>query len=129
MCIRDSFILKIMTGQKITLSSYITILKQVFKNNVKKFVHTSTSEVYGSAQFTPIDEKHPINAQSPYAATKVAADQLVNSYRDTFGLNTITLRPFNTFGPRQSIRAVIPRIFSRKTRMPSLVTVQALGRE
>lgn len=95
------------------INGTLNLLESSLENNVKKFVHTSTSEVYGSAQFTPIDEKHPINAQSPYAATKVAADQLVNSYRDTFGLNTITLRPFNTFGPRQSERAIIPSIINQ----------------
>tara|TARA_Y100000389_G_C17446256_1_gene511802 strand:+ start:932 stop:1930 length:999 start_codon:yes stop_codon:yes gene_type:complete len=91
----------------------LNLLQSSVDNKVKKFIHTSTSEVYGSAQYIPIDEKHPINAQSPYAASKVAADQLVNSYRDTFGLNTITLRPFNTFGPRQSDRAVIPAIINQ----------------
>ena len=95
------------------INGTLNLLESSLENNIKKFVHTSTSEVYGSAQFTPIDEKHPINAQSPYAATKVAADQLVNSYRDTFGLNTITLRPFNTFGPRQSERAIIPSIINQ----------------
>jgi len=95
------------------INGTLNLLESSLENKVKKFVHTSTSEVYGSAQFTPIDEKHPINAQSPYAATKVAADQLVNSYRDTFGLNTITLRPFNTFGPRQSERAIIPSIINQ----------------
>ncbi len=95
------------------INGTLNLLESSLENNVKKFIHTSTSEVYGSAQFTPIDEKHPINAQSPYAATKVAADQLVNSYRDTFGLNTITLRPFNTFGPRQSERAIIPSIINQ----------------
>lgn len=95
------------------INGTLNLLESSLENNVKKFIHTSTSEVYGNAQFTPIDEKHPINAQSPYAATKVAADQLVNSYRDTFGLNTITLRPFNTFGPRQSERAIIPSIINQ----------------
>ena len=95
------------------INGTLNLLESSLEKNVKKFIHTSTSEVYGSAQFTPIDEKHPINAQSPYAATKVAADQLVNSYRDTFGLNTITLRPFNTFGPRQSERAIIPSIINQ----------------
>ncbi len=95
------------------INGTLNLLESSLENNVKKFVHTSTSEVYGSAQYTPIDEKHPINAQSPYAATKVAADQLVKSYRDTFGLNTIVLRPFNTFGPRQSERAIIPSIINQ----------------
>ena len=76
-------------------------------------LHTSTSEVYGSAQYTPIDEHHPLNAQSPYAATKVAADQLVLSYYRSFNLPVSIIRPFNTFGPRQSLRAVIPTIISQ----------------
>lgn len=73
-----------------------------------RLVHTSTSEVYGTAQRTPQDETHPLNPQSPYAASKVAADALVSSYVKSFGLDAVTLRPFNTFGPRQSVRAVIP---------------------
>ena len=75
-----------------------------------KVVHTSTSEVYGTAVYTPQDEKHPLQAQSPYAASKIAADKLVESFHLTYGLPVITLRPFNTYGPRQSERAVIPTI-------------------
>lgn len=75
-----------------------------------KLIHTSTSEVYGSAQYTPMDEKHPISPQSPYAASKVAADALVQSFRLSYGMDCVTLRPFNTYGPRQSERAVIARI-------------------
>ena len=73
-------------------------------------IHTSTSEVYGTAQYVPIDEKHPLNAQSPYAATKTAADQLALSYYASFELPVAVVRPFNTFGPRQSARAIIPTI-------------------
>lgn len=75
-----------------------------------KLVHTSTSEVYGTALYTPQDEKHPLRAQSPYAASKCAADLFVNAYTLTYGMDTVTLRPFNTYGPRQSERAVIPSI-------------------
>lgn len=75
-----------------------------------KLVHTSTSEVYGTALYTPQDEKHPLQAQSPYAASKIAADKLVEAYTCTYGMDTVTLRPFNTYGPRQSERAVIPSI-------------------
>ena len=82
-------------------------------NNVELFVNTSTSEVYGSAQYIPIDEKHPLNAQSPYAASKIAADQLALSYYRSFALPVTILRPFNTFGPRQSQRAAIPAIISQ----------------
>ena len=73
-----------------------------------KLVHTSTSEVYGTALYTPQDENHPLQAQSPYAASKIAADKLVEAYTNTFDMDTVTLRPFNTYGPRQSERAVIP---------------------
>lgn len=91
----------------------LNILEACRTTGIDRLVHTSTSEVYGSAQYVPIDEEHPLNAQSPYAATKIAADQLVNSYRCSFGLPTVTLRPFNTFGPRQSARAVIPTIITQ----------------
>ena len=91
----------------------LNILEACKKFNIKKFLHTSTSEVYGSAQYTPIDEKHPLNAQSPYAATKIAADQLVLSYHRSFNLPATIIRPFNTFGPRQSLRAVIPTIITQ----------------
>jgi dTDP-glucose 4,6-dehydratase len=80
---------------------------------VGRMVHTSTSETYGTAQYVPIDEKHPLHAQSPYAATKVAADQLAYSYYASFGTPVVTVRPFNTYGPRQSARAVIPTIISQ----------------
>ncbi|MEI9476338.1 MAG: SDR family NAD(P)-dependent oxidoreductase [Deltaproteobacteria bacterium] len=82
-------------------------------SSVEKIVHTSTSEVYGTAQYTPIDEKHPLQAQSPYAASKIAADKLAESYYLSFNLPIATIRPFNTFGPRQSLRAVIPTIISQ----------------
>lgn len=77
---------------------------------IQRIVHTSTSEVYGTAQYVPIDEKHPLQAQSPYAASKIAADKVVESYYLSFGLPVTTLRPFNTYGPRQSLRAIIPTI-------------------
>lgn len=78
--------------------------------NVEKIVHTSTSEVYGTATYSPIDEKHPLQAQSPYAATKIAADKLAESYCKSFGLPVAIARPFNAYGPRQSARAIIPTI-------------------
>lgn len=78
-----------------------------------RVVNTSTSEVYGTPQSLPINVGHPLRAQSPYAATKIAADQLCQSYACSFGLDVVTLRPFNTFGPRQSARAVIPAILSQ----------------
>jgi len=79
----------------------------------EKIIHISTSEVYGTAQYTPIDEKHPINPQSPYAATKASADYMALSFYSSFNLPITILRPFNTFGPRQSARAVIPTIITQ----------------
>jgi NAD dependent epimerase/dehydratase len=78
-----------------------------------RVVVTSTSEVYGTAVYTPMDEKHPLQAQSPYSASKIAADKLAESYHLSFGLPVVTVRPFNTYGPRQSARAVIPTIVSQ----------------
>lgn len=80
---------------------------------VSRIVHTSTSEVYGTAQFVPITEAHPLNAQSPYAATKIGADQLALSFAASFGMPVTVIRPFNTYGPRQSARAVIPTIIGQ----------------
>jgi NAD dependent epimerase/dehydratase len=80
---------------------------------LERIVHTSTSEVYGTAQYIPIDEKHPLQAQSPYAASKIAADKLAESFYLSFDLPITTIRPFNTFGPRQSLRAIIPTIISQ----------------
>lgn len=82
-------------------------------NTIKRVVHTSTSEIYGTAQNVPIDEKHPVNPQSPYAATKSGADQLALTFNRSFDLPVTVIRPFNTFGPRQSARAVIPTIISQ----------------
>lgn len=92
------------------INGAINILEAAKKNNIKKTLITSTSEVYGSAQKIPITEEHPLSAQSPYAATKIASDQLALSYYRSFKLPVSVIRPFNTFGPRQSLRAVIPSI-------------------
>jgi len=89
------------------------VLEAAKRNNIKKVIHTSTSEVYGSAIYTPIDELHPINPQSPYAASKVAADSLAFSYYKSFNIPVCIVRPFNTFGPRQSGRAVITTIIAQ----------------
>jgi len=78
-----------------------------------RVVHTSTSEVYGTAQYVPIDEKHPLQGQSPYSASKIGADRLAESFYRSYGLPVVTLRPFNTYGPRQSARAVIPTIITQ----------------
>jgi dTDP-glucose 4,6-dehydratase len=80
---------------------------------VSRLVHTSTSEVYGTARYVPIDEDHPLQGQSPYSATKIAADKLVESHVLSFDLPAVTVRPFNTYGPRQSTRAVIPTIITQ----------------
>ena len=89
------------------------VLQSSQKNNISKVIITSTSEVYGTAQSIPINENHPLNAQSPYAATKIGADQLALSFYKSFNLPVTILRPFNTYGPRQSARAVIPTIISQ----------------
>src|ERR1700759_3971719 len=83
------------------------------QRGVEKFVHLSTSEVYGTAQYVPIDEKHPLQAQSPYSASKIGADAIATSFHSSFQLPVIIARPFNTYGPRQSARAVIPVIISQ----------------
>jgi NAD dependent epimerase/dehydratase len=80
---------------------------------VERFVHTSTSEVYGTARSVPIGEAHPLHAQSPYAASKIGADQMVLSFHGSFGVPGTVIRPFNTYGPRQSARAVIPTIITQ----------------
>lgn len=86
----------------------VNILEAAKRHGVSKLVHTSTSETYGTALYTPIDEKHPLQGQSPYSASKISADMMVESYHRSFGLPAAICRPFNTFGPRQSSRAVIP---------------------
>lgn len=91
----------------------LNVLQAARELAVPKVVITSTSEVYGTARYTPIDEAHPLQAQSPYSASKIAADKLAESYHLSFGLPVVTVRPFNTYGPRQSARAVIPTIVSQ----------------
>jgi len=87
---------------------------------IERVVLTSTSEVYGTARYVPIDEEHPLRGQSPYAATKIGADALGESYHRAFGLPVAILRPFNTFGPRQSARAIIPTIISQALSRPKV---------
>jgi NAD dependent epimerase/dehydratase len=91
----------------------LNILQAARALDVKRIIHTSTSEVYGTAQFVPISEIHPLQGQSPYSATKIAADQLAYSFYASFNLPVVTIRPFNTYGPRQSARAIIPTIISQ----------------
>ncbi|OOB76545.1 NAD-dependent dehydratase [Clostridium haemolyticum] len=83
------------------------------EKNIEKIVHTSTSETYGTALYVPIDEKHPMQGQSPYSASKIGADKMAESFYKSFNLPIATIRPFNTYGPRQSARAVIPTIISQ----------------
>jgi NAD dependent epimerase/dehydratase len=91
----------------------VNVLMAARDFDVRRVVHTSTSEVYGTAQYTPIDEAHPLQGQSPYSASKIAADKIAESFYRSFNLPVVTLRPFNTYGPRQSTRAVIPTIITQ----------------
>ncbi len=91
----------------------LNILQAARSLNVERIIHTSTSEVYGTARFVPITEEHPLQGQSPYSASKIGADQLAYSFYTSFELPVITIRPFNTYGPRQSARAVIPTIITQ----------------
>ena len=95
------------------ITGTLNVLQAARRHQVSHTICTSTSETYGTAQFVPICEEHPINAQSPYAATKVAADQLALSFQRSFEMPISVLRPFNTYGPRQSARAVIPTIIGQ----------------
>lgn len=98
------------------LQGTLNILEAALSQQVERIVLTSTSEVYGTARFTPMNESHPLQAQSPYAASKIAADMLGLSYSASFKLPVVLVRPFNTFGPRQSMRAVIPTIIVQALR-------------
>lgn len=91
----------------------LNVLQSAMRNDVGLVVHTSTSEVYGTAKTIPITENHPLQGQSPYSASKIGADKMVESFFLSFALPVVTLRPFNTYGPRQSARAVIPTIVSQ----------------
>ena len=91
----------------------LNVLNACRRAGVERLVHTSTSEVYGTARYVPIDEAHPLQGQSPYSASKIGADVLAESFHRSFGLPVATIRPFNTYGPRQSDRAVIPTIIAQ----------------
>lgn len=91
----------------------LNVLEACRSEGVQRMIHTSTSETYGTAQYVPIDEKHPMQGQSPYSASKIGADRMVESYYRSFGLPAVIIRPFNTFGPRQSARAFIPTVISQ----------------
>ncbi len=91
----------------------LNVLESSLKNGISRIIHTSTSEVYGTPETIPITEEHPLHGQSPYSASKIGADKLCEAYFCSFGLPVVVLRPFNTFGPRQSMRAVIPTILGQ----------------
>jgi dTDP-glucose 4,6-dehydratase len=91
----------------------LNVLQAARELGTSKVIHTSTSEVYGTARYVPIDENHPLQGQSPYSASKIGADKLAESFHFSFGVPVVTVRPFNTFGPRQSARAVIPTIITQ----------------
>ena len=98
----------------------LNVLEACLAHGVERLVHTSTSETYGTALYTPIDEQHPLQGQSPYSASKIGADKLAESYHLSFELPVATIRPFNTYGPRQSARAVIPTIVSQALASPAI---------
>jgi len=105
----------------------LNVLQAARELGVKRIVHTSTSEVYGTARFVPITEEHPLQGQSPYSATKIAADQLAYSFFASFGLPVVIARPFNTYGPRQSARAVIPTIITQIANGKRQITLGAVS--
>jgi NAD dependent epimerase/dehydratase len=96
----------------------LNILEAAKASGASRVLVTSTSEVYGTAQYAPIDEKHPLQGQSPYSASKISADKIAESYHRSFDLPVVTVRPFNTFGPRQSQRALIPSVISQMLKFP-----------
>ena len=108
------------------ITGTLNILEAARDFGVSKTVHTSTSEVYGTARFVPITEEHPLQGQSPYSATKIGADQIALSYYRSFALPVGVIRPFNTYGPRQSARAVIPTIISQLLKSDAPIKLGAL---
>lgn len=110
----------------------LNVLESARQWDISRIIHTSTSETYGTAIYTPIDEKHPLQGQSPYSASKIGADKIVESYHRSFNLPVVAVRPFNTYGPRQSARAIIPTIISQalaggEIRLGSLEPVRDLN--
>jgi NAD dependent epimerase/dehydratase len=113
----------------VNVQGTVNVLEACRACSTPRLVHTSTSETYGTAQYVPIDEKHPMQGQSPYSASKIGADKMVESYHNSFDLPVVIVRPFNTYGPRQSARAFIPTVISQaltseKLRMGSLDPVR-----
>lgn len=110
----------------------LNVLQAARELGVQRMIHTSTSEVYGTARYVPIDESHPLQGQSPYSASKIGADKIAESFHLSFGVPLVTVRPFNTFGPRQSARAVIPTIITqclnkREVRLGNLTPTRDLN--
>jgi len=115
----------------VNVGGTVNVLQACLDERTPHVVHTSTSETYGSAQYVPIDEKHPLHGQSPYSASKIGADKMAEAYFRSFELPVVTVRPFNTFGPRQSARAFIPTVIAQaitrdKIVMGSLTPVRDL---
>lgn len=108
------------------INGTLNILQAAKKHDVEKLIHTSTSEVYGTAQFVPITEDHPLAGQSPYSASKIGADQMAWSFYTSFDTPVATIRPFNTYGPKQSLRAVIPTLITQMANDPSQVKLGSL---
>ncbi len=98
---------------KTNIQGTLNVLQAARELGTARIIHTSTSEVYGTARYVPIDEQHPLQGQSPYAASKIGADKLAEAFHRSYGTPVVTVRPFNTFGPRQSARAVIPAIITQ----------------
>lgn len=117
----------------VNIKGTINLLQACLKGGRAKFIHTSTSETYGTALYVPIDEKHPLQGQSPYSASKIGADKMVESYGLSFNMPVTTVRPFNTYGPRQSARAIIPTVICQlasgmnEIRLGSLTPVRDLN--
>jgi NAD dependent epimerase/dehydratase len=105
----------------------LNVLQAARELGIKRVIHTSTSEVYGTAKIVPITEEHPLQGQSPYSATKIAADQLAYSFYKSFGMPIVTLRPFNTYGPRQSSRAVVPTVITQIASGAKVIKLGALN--
>jgi NAD dependent epimerase/dehydratase len=101
----------------------LNVVQAARELDIQRVVHTSTSEVYGTARFVPISEEHPLHAQSPYAASKIGADQIALSFWHSFGTPVTVIRPFNTYGPRQSARAVIPTIITQIAAKKSVIRI------
>jgi NAD dependent epimerase/dehydratase len=99
----------------------LNVAKAILDHNVSRMIHTSTSETYGTARYVPMNESHPLQGQSPYSASKIGADKIIESFYCSYQLPVVTIRPFNAYGPRQSMRAVIPTIINQALHQPEIV--------